>query len=351
MGHPTPRWRGTREPRGTCWLSDVQYISMPELPEVETVVRGLRRHLPGRRIVELRLGKTDFIDDPVAIGERVPGSLIRGVRRHGKFLVLELERGGEARVEELLVVHLGMTGQLIVVAADAEIAPHTHAFFTLDDRRELRFRDPRRFGRMLVAAPADGEKILGPLGADPLEVSEADFRRLISSRRARIKALLLDQHVFRGMGNIYTDESLWKAKIHPARLGREFKGERDCALATSDARDFGRGDSAGRIFDLGLCGSGWRAGGVSDSASGLRPRGEEVFSVRSKDSTNHRCWTQQLFLSKVPEGAAWAPKLADGRVAQPLLAVPAVSSHVMESIASYKPAQAGVPVLLHRSHL
>ncbi len=223
MGHPTPRWRGTREPRGTCWLSDVQYISMPELPEVETVVRGLRRHLPGRRIVELRLGKTDFIDDPVAIGERVPGSLIRGVRRHGKFLVLELERGGEARVEELLVVHLGMTGQLIVVAADAEIAPHTHAFFTLDDRRELRFRDPRRFGRMLVAAPADGEKILGPLGADPLEVSEADFRRLISSRRARIKALLLDQHVFRGMGNIYTDESLWKAKIHPARLGANLK--------------------------------------------------------------------------------------------------------------------------------
>ncbi|MGA8073053.1 MAG: bifunctional DNA-formamidopyrimidine glycosylase/DNA-(apurinic or apyrimidinic site) lyase [Candidatus Acidiferrales bacterium] len=196
---------------------------MPELPEVETVVRGLRRHLPGRRIVELRLGKTDFIDDPVAIGERVPGSLIRGVRRHGKFLVLELERGGEARVEELLVVHLGMTGQLIVVAADAEIAPHTHAFFTLDDRRELRFRDPRRFGRMLVAAPADGEKILGPLGADPLEVSEADFRRLISSRRARIKALLLDQHVFRGMGNIYTDESLWKAKIHPARLGANLK--------------------------------------------------------------------------------------------------------------------------------
>jgi formamidopyrimidine-DNA glycosylase len=198
---------------------------MPELPEVETVVRGLRRHLPGRRIVELRLGKTDFIDDPAAIGERVPGSLIRAVRRHGKFLVLELEHGGEAPVEELLVVHLGMTGQLIVVAADAEIAPHTHAFFTLDDRRELRFRDPRRFGRMLVAAPAESEKILGPLGADPLEVSRADFLRRIWSRHARIKALLMDQHVFRGMGNIYTDESLWKAKIHPARLGANLRAE------------------------------------------------------------------------------------------------------------------------------
>ena len=213
-------------PAGTPAVhSAVEYLLMPELPEVETVVRGLRRHLPGRRIVELRLGKTDFIDDPAAIGERVPGSLIRAVRRHGKFLVLELERDGEGHAEELLVVHLGMTGQLIVVAADAEIAPHTHAFFTLDDQRELRFRDPRRFGRMLVAAPADGEKILGPLGADPLEVSAADFQRLISSRRARIKALLLDQHVFRGMGNIYTDESLWKAKIHPARLGSNLKAE------------------------------------------------------------------------------------------------------------------------------
>ena len=200
---------------------------MPELPEVETVVRGLRRHLPGRRIVELRLGKTDFMDDPVAIGERVPGSLIRAVRRHGKFLVLELEvatnDGGAARGELLLVIHLGMTGQLTVVAADTVAKPHTHVFFVLDDRRELRFCDPRRFGRMLVATPADGEKILGPLGADPLEVSESEFRRLITSRRARIKALLLDQTVFRGMGNIYTDESLWRAKIHPARLGANLK--------------------------------------------------------------------------------------------------------------------------------
>ena len=205
-------------------------LLMPELPEVETVVRGLRLHVPGRRIVELRLGKkTDFIDDAVALGERVPGALVRGVRRHGKFLVLELEvgakDGGGVGGELLLVIHLGMTGQLTVVAADAEVKAHTHVFFVLDDRRELRFCDPRRFGRMLVASVVDGEKILGPLGADPLEVSEADFRRLISSRRARIKALLLDQRVFRGMGNIYTDESLWRAKIHPARLGANLTGE------------------------------------------------------------------------------------------------------------------------------
>jgi formamidopyrimidine-DNA glycosylase len=198
---------------------------MPELPEVETVARGLRKALPGRRIVDVRLGKTDFMDNPAEIGSRVPGSLIRAVRRHGKFLVLELEHDGAAPSKDMLVVHLGMTGQLRVVDADTEIAPHTHAFFSLDDGRELRFRDQRRFGRMLVAAPAEGEKILGPLGADPTEVSEEEFRRRITSRRARIKALLLDQTVFRGMGNIYTDESLWRAKIHPARLGANLKPE------------------------------------------------------------------------------------------------------------------------------
>ena len=195
-------------------------VLMPELPEVETVVRGLRDVLPGRRIVEVRFGKTDFVDDAAAIFERVPGSRIQAVRRHGKFLVFDLLRNSDgAKDSLLLVIHLGMTGQLMVVAPETEIRAHTHAFFALDDGRELRFRDPRRFGRMLVATEKAGEKILGILGADPLEVNAEEFRRVISSRRARIKALLMDQRVFRGMGNIYTDESLWRAKIHPARLG------------------------------------------------------------------------------------------------------------------------------------
>ena len=198
---------------------------MPELPEVETVVRGLRAHLPGRRILHLRLGKTDFIDNPAAIHEQIPGTRIRAIRRHGKFLVLELETENEPSADLLLVIHLGMTGQLRVVPANEEIAPHTHVFFTLDNNLELRFRDPRRFGRMLVTHPEAAEKILGPLGADPLEINESNFRQLISRRRARIKALLMDQTVLRGMGNIYTDESLWRARIHPTRLGANLKPE------------------------------------------------------------------------------------------------------------------------------
>lgn len=192
---------------------------MPELPEVETVVRGLKAVLPGRRIIGVRLGKTDFIDDPAALERDVPGSRIGPVRRHGKFLVLELDRAGDSADKLSLLVHLGMTGQLVVYPAEAPARPHTHVFFALDDGRELRYTDIRRFGRMSVLPASEEAQILGPLGLDPLEASEKEFAAAIHARKAHIKALLLDQTVLRGMGNIYTDESLWRAKIHPRRLG------------------------------------------------------------------------------------------------------------------------------------
>ncbi len=191
---------------------------MPELPEVETVVRGLQAVLPGRRILGVRLGKTDFIDDPAALEERLPGSLISRVRRHGKFLVLELVPTSKNGDRLDLLVHLGMTGQLVTQARETPAPPHTHAFLELDDGRELRYTDIRRFGRIALLPESQRETVLGRLGLDPLEASEDDFRGRLAGRRARIKALLLDQHVLRGMGNIYTDESLWRARIHPARL-------------------------------------------------------------------------------------------------------------------------------------
>lgn len=193
---------------------------MPELPEVETIVRGLRLVLPGRRIVAVRLGaKTDFIADPAAIERELPGTRVAGIKRYGKFMVIDLERAGanaDGSGKIGLLVHLGMTGQLLVAPAQAPVAPHTHIFLTLDDGRELRYTDIRRFGRVRVLM--DGEQH-GLLGLDPLEASEKEFRAAVTSRKARIKALLMDQRVFRGMGNIYTDESLWRARIHPTRLG------------------------------------------------------------------------------------------------------------------------------------
>lgn len=194
---------------------------MPELPEVETVARGLRATLPGRRVVQVRLGKTDFIDDPVALEEKLPGTRVRAVRRLGKFLVVDLEpANGSSNGAPLgLLIHLGMTGQIVTCPPEAPVAPHTHVFLALDDGRELRYTDIRRFGRMAILPEAEQAAVLGPLGLEPLEASEEEFAARMGGRRARVKALLLDQHVLRGMGNIYTDESLWRAEIHPARLG------------------------------------------------------------------------------------------------------------------------------------
>src|SRR5271154_2711633 len=196
---------------------------MPELPEVETVVRGLRAVLPGRRILNVRLGKTDFIDDPAALELQLPGSRIVAVRRHGKFIVVELESANGRKHESSFLIHLGMTGQIVTCPPEVPVAPHTHVFLALDDGRELRYTDIRRFGRMAMLVNSAHESVLGKLGLDPLEMSEKDFRTTIHSRRAHIKALLLDQRVLRGMGNIYTDESLWRARIHPKRLGANLK--------------------------------------------------------------------------------------------------------------------------------
>jgi formamidopyrimidine-DNA glycosylase len=196
---------------------------MPELPEVETIVRGLRATLPGRRILQVHLGKTDFIDEPAALEASLPGSKIVSVKRHGKFIVLDIEPSNEMAQNFSLLVHLGMTGRLVVCSPNVPIAPHTHVFFELDDGRELRYTDPRRFGSIQMLQESARADLLGKLGADPLETTVANFIAVLRNRRARIKALLLDQRVLRGMGNIYTDESLWRARIHPTRIGAELQ--------------------------------------------------------------------------------------------------------------------------------
>jgi formamidopyrimidine-DNA glycosylase len=202
--------------------AEAEPLVMPELPEVETVVRGLRTVLPGRTITAVRLGKTDFIDNPTALAESLPGSRIVSASRLGKFIRLELEAGerpGAHPERRQFVVHLGMTGRLLVCSPDEPCAKHTHAWFELDDGRELRYVDPRRFGRMLLVNDSVIAVLASRLGQDPLEISRAEFARLFSRRRATIKSLLLDQRLLRGVGNIYADESLWLARLHPARPG------------------------------------------------------------------------------------------------------------------------------------
>lgn len=194
---------------------------MPELPEVETVVRGLQAVLPDKRITEVRFNKTDFIDDPEEVAERLPGKRITAVRRHGKFIVFDLEDTSMQRTA--LLIHLGMTGQLRTTPTEAPVLPHTHIFFSLDDGRELRYTDIRRFGRVRFLSEGVSESPLGELGLDALEATESEFIGRLRGREARIKALLLNQRVLRGMGNIYTDESLWLARIHPSRTAAALK--------------------------------------------------------------------------------------------------------------------------------
>ena len=202
---------------------------MPELPEVETVARGLHKAVAGRRILSVRLGKTDFIDDPSALEQRLPGRQIERVERYGKFMLLRLSarkngvadsENGDTQAASLLV-HLGMTGMLALCPAAQPCAKHTHVWFQLDDGRELRYTDPRRFGRIAYLTGARLAEELTQFGADPLLVSEEEFSSRIRSRHAHVKALLLDQSVLRGVGNIYADESLWRARIHPARRGAD----------------------------------------------------------------------------------------------------------------------------------
>jgi formamidopyrimidine-DNA glycosylase len=211
---------------------------MPELPEVETVARGLRRTIVGRRILSVRLGKTDFIDDPAELEEHLPGRQIEAVKRYGKFMLLRLSApkgfsssatNGDAAPAALLV-HLGMTGQIAPNPAAQPCEKHTHACFLLDDNRELRYTDARRFGRLAYLAAGPLAEELLSFGADPLEISVGEFVEQTRSRRARIKALLLDQSFLRGVGNIYADESLWRAKIHPARMGAMLKREQAATL-------------------------------------------------------------------------------------------------------------------------
>jgi len=197
---------------------------MPELPEVETVARGLQLTIAGRRIVSVTLGKTDFIDNPADLEQHLPGQRIARVERFGKFMLMRLSREGNgdntsASVSgDSLLVHLGMTGHLSPHAAAEPFPKHTHARFLLDDGRELRYTDARRFGRMAYFSAARLPAELERFGADPLEISEPEFLGLLKSHKSRIKALLLDQSALRGVGNIYADESLWRARIHPTRI-------------------------------------------------------------------------------------------------------------------------------------
>ncbi len=188
---------------------------MPELPEVETTVRDLKPQLVGHSIAKATVNWRRTIATPRVreFAEQIRGYRIADITRRGKFLRFYLRRGD---CVEYLFVHLRMTGGFRIDLPETERDKHMHVILRLDDGRELRFRDPRKFGRMWLVE--DETPVVGRLGPEPLELSEKEFVALFDGRRGHLKPLLLNQTFLAGLGNIYVDESLWYARLHPLRL-------------------------------------------------------------------------------------------------------------------------------------
>jgi formamidopyrimidine-DNA glycosylase len=224
---------------------------MPELPEVETIARGLARRVTGDVIESIWLGnKPEPLKSTAReIARAVENTRIVAVRRVGKHIVFDLENDGVGTVPRRskgknradegvratgslatqsgisqFIVHLGMTGRLQVCQPDEEIAKHTHAIAKLGSGRELRFVDPRRFGRLSVAAGFDAG------GVEPLEVELEQFLPLFRGRKTPIKSALLNQKLLRGVGNIYADEALFRAGIRPRRRASAIRREQFAKL-------------------------------------------------------------------------------------------------------------------------
>jgi formamidopyrimidine-DNA glycosylase len=191
---------------------------MPELPEVETVRRALERLVLGRRVNRILLLRKDYLRTGKKYLGEVRGRKVVSIHRKGKYLALHLSQ------DWVLLHHLGMSGRLLWVSAETPIETHTHVRISLEEGKyELRQWDPRRFGFMAVI-PMDDLETYPPwaqLGADPFRLTSLQFHSFLQGRKRPIKSLLLDQHILAGLGNIYTDESLHRAGIHPARIAGE----------------------------------------------------------------------------------------------------------------------------------
>jgi len=210
---------------------------MPELPEVETVAAQLRPALTRRTIRSVAIHRPDYVRlGANDLADSLPGRTCLRIDRIGKRITLKLHPTGE------LAIHLGMTGRVTLESPDADVLPHTHAtlYFT-GLKRELRIRDPRRFGGIWYCStgPIPDVPHMGRLGPDALTIKTPEFKSL-ANRRRQIKALLMDQRVISGLGNIYCDEALHAAGIHPLAAAAELDSSQLSKLAVTVRRTLAR---------------------------------------------------------------------------------------------------------------
>ena len=203
---------------------------MPELPEVETVRRGLARCMTGRRIVRAELRRPDLRRPfPPDLAERLDGARIGALTRRGKYILVELDDSG------LLLLHLGMSGRITAGSASMPPKRHDHVVLTLDDDTVVRFNDPRRFGLLdyITRGRESAHELLAGLGPEPLEPGFDAFylNRALAGKMTPIKSALLDQRIVAGLGNIYVCEALYRAGISQRRLAATIVGIRAERLA------------------------------------------------------------------------------------------------------------------------
>jgi formamidopyrimidine-DNA glycosylase len=219
---------------------------MPELPEVETVARGLEQSIAGRRVLRMQLNRPDLRKAlPPGLAGYVEGQRIERVARRAKYLLFHLESGG------VLLAHLGMSGRMVLGGdGDGEDKRHDHVVMRFEGGRTLRFNDARRFGLMDYAASAEAlsaHPLLAALGPEPLgnEFSGPVLEAALKGKATPIKAALLDQRVVAGLGNIYVCESLYWAGLSPRRMARTIKGERAERLVKAIRETLQRAIAAG----------------------------------------------------------------------------------------------------------
>lgn len=213
---------------------------MPELPEVETTVRGLEAVLLGRRLRRVETRRADLRRAfPENLGQRLTGATVTGLRRRAKFGLIDTDRG------DTLVFHLGMSGRWRI--DPAELGAHDHLLIEAEDGRRLALNDPRRFGSVdLVRTDAlDEWGPISSLGPEPSDLDAAGMKKRLSGRKAAIKLLLLDQSIVAGLGNIYVCEALYRARINPRRAGGRLSLDRLAKLVVAIREVIGQAIAAG----------------------------------------------------------------------------------------------------------
>lgn len=271
---------------------------MPELPEVETYVRDLAPMLAGRQVVSAAVSWPRTIASPAAdhFVALIVGQRFHSFARRGKYMLLGLESG------MTLIAHLRMTGHLIAVAAGTPVDRHTHVVMTLDDDRRLIFQDARKFGRLWLVTEVG--PVLAHLGPEPFDATftAAALGARLQGRTASVKALLLNQSIVAGVGNIYADEALFRARLHPLRAGG--------ALNLAEVAALHQAIQA--VLTAGIAKAGSSLGG-SNLQNYSRPGGapggfQEEFTVfRRTGQPCHRCGTPIARIVVAQRGTHFCP--------------------------------------------